>query len=61
MNYRILAAIATFSAFSGCVSTAQDYAITPTPKLCIDYLNAGSLNFNQRARRGFSFARGGLC
>jgi hypothetical protein len=33
----------------GCFRTAEDFANTPSPKLCIDYLNSDALNFERDA------------
>ena len=44
----------------GCM-TAQDYAHTPTSKLCLDYLTLPSMNVNHEARAEALAQRGESC
>ena len=44
----------------GCM-TAQDYARTPTSKLCLDYLTLPSMNVNHEARAEALAQRGENC
>jgi hypothetical protein len=58
---RKLFAVPLIVILTGCVATTQDYKYTPTAKLCMDYLTAGPLNFNQNAREKALFERGEDC
>ena len=41
------------SSVAGCVTTSgKDYALTPTPKLCMDYLMAGGGYFSGLKNKG---------
>ena len=57
---QFLACVLSTTLLQGCM-TAQDYARTPTSKLCLDYLTLPSMNVNHEARAEALAQRGENC